>query len=794
MRKLIVLSSIVICLQWSNCVFADIHSVTIGRMSGDTSAAEFSTIIHFTAANDYQNWKFGFYMSRPFVSQQTFNQNLVMQICNASNACSSLTYQTASSMSLPDESAGYTTILAPSTPISLKKGQAYTIKLLHNNQWNPGNYSAVPQNFFIAANHTIYKLASNKNTYHLINYDQGSVDAEINSHITTDWYDSAPQTATGNSIVPAPVNYMADSGMYSLTDGMKIHNLLSTDNTTAEIFQKELIKNLNINTTVDNENANTGIIINKIAPSFINNNPEGYMIKIQTNSIIISAMNNTGVFYAFETLRQLMTQNPKQLQDATIVDYPRFKYRGILLDTARHYFTVKQIKRVIDLMAAHKLNTLHIHFADDEGFRLALPDYPMLTNIGAVRAYGQKIGPMMFLQGNLDITNVSQKPYPDAGHLYKGYYTQKDIHELISYANAHQITIIPEIDIPGHARALIKSLPNSFVDPNDASSFLSLGHTINDIDNAMDGESSFVSVQGYTDDVIPVCTYNSNISVGPQFTQDINAIINQIASLFSGQTTLYAHNNEISVGADEVSANAWTNDKSCQGDWANLTALEKSQKFFQMLADNHSSLLFSGWQQLVQNNDVSLGNDIVPASQVGHIYVWNVSNGGINQAVNLAKNGYPTVLAFADDTYFDLAYTPDINEPGFSWATQFSDTYSALSSAQSASATLNGIVDIAKKANIVGIEGTLWTENIPTFNHLIYMALPKMAGLAEASWSPASTTINYNNQLDWQSLAMRLGCGKTGFLAYLNKTYGIHYRGFPNGIYQEVPVGTLCLQ
>lgn len=786
MKKLIAFS--LLTYLYCNTAFAAINFVTIGPISGDT-AAEFSTIINFTPANDFQNWQFGFYMARPFVSQQpAFNPKLIMQICDVKNACTNLSYQKASSVSKLDESAGYTTILAPTIPFSLKSGQTYTIKLLHNNQGTPGNYSAGPQNFFISTNHTIYNLHTNTSTYQLLNYNQASVDSEINNHLAKDWYGSAPSSFV-NTIVPAPVNYTVNNGTYALTNDSTIHNLLSTNNTVATMFQTDLAKDLTIHVAVDNQNADTGIIINKISPDLIRDNPEGYIIKIQPTAITISAMNDTGVFYALQTLRQLWNQNSNQLQDAKIIDYPRFKYRGILLDTARHFFTVKQIKHFIDLMAAHKLNTLHIHFADDEGFRLALPDYSALTDIGAVRAFGQTIGSMMFLQGNLDITNVTHAAYPGAGDLYKGYYSQKDIQELIHYANARAITIIPEIDIPGHARAIIKSLPKSFVDPNDASAFLSPGYNML---GAVNGASSFVSVQGYTDDVIPVCTYNSNISVGPQFTQDINAIVNQIAVLFSGQTTLYARNDEISVGADEVSANAWTNDKSCQGAWAQLTALQKSQKFFQMLAADNSTLLISGWQQLVQNDDPSLGNNIVPASQTGHIYVWNTTSGGIEQAINLAKHNYPTILAFADQTYFDLAYTPDINEPGFSWATPFSDTYAALSSAQSATKTLDGIFDLKQKENILGIEGTLWSENIPTYNHLIYMALPKMAGLAEASWSPASTTVNYNNQLDWQNLAARLGCGKTGFLTYLNKLYGVRYRGYPNGISQEIPTGTLC--
>jgi hexosaminidase len=774
-------------LLCSHPTLADINSVTIGTMSGDNLATEFSTVISFTPPQNFASWQFGFYMVRPFISQQTFNPKLQLQICNAQNTCTKLSYQKNASIFLADKSAGYTTILMPTTAFPLSKGQPYTIKLLHNNQGAPGNYSGLPQNFFIAANNTIYTLASNKNTYQLLNYNQSNIDNDVYNHLSTNWYNSNAGSSVSNIIVPSPVKYVSGKGAYQMANGITIHNVLSTDNTVATMLQQDLAHDTGMQATIDNNTATQGIIITKINPALISNNPEGYIIQIQPNYILLGAMNDTGIFYALQTLRQLWNANNTQLASATIIDYPRFKYRGILLDTARHFFTLKEIKNLIDVMAAHKLNTLHIHFADDEGFRLALTDYPSLITIGATRAYGQTIGPMMFLQSNLDITNSDNKPYPNASQIYQGYYSTQDIQTLISYANARKITIIPEIDIPGHARALIKSLPASFVDNNDA--------------------SSFVSVQGYTDNVIPVCTYNTNISVGTQFTQTINNIINRIATMFNGQTTLYAQNNEINVGADEVSTDAWSNDKSCQGDWANLSALEKSHKFLQDLAMNNQSLSLSGWQQLVQNNDQSLDNNRVPAQQTAHIYVWNTStassgfkahlytwdtaSNGIEQAINLAENGYPTVLAFADQTYFDLAYTPDIKESGFAWATSFSDTHAALSAALSATNTINGISNPTQKTNILGIEGALWSENLASYQHLIYMAAPKMAGLAEASWSPAANTIN-NNQLDWQNLATRLGCGHTGFLAYLQQVYGVQYRGFPNGIKQEIPAGTLC--
>jgi len=513
----------------------------------------------------------------------------------------------------------------------------------------------------------------------------------------------------------------------------------------------------------NNTSARDGIIVSEMSnPKAINNNPEGYRITITSDNILIEAMTNAGVSYAFQTLRQLWYQNKQHLPSMSIIDYPRFKYRGILLDVARHYFGIGEIKQMIDVMAAQKLNTLHLHLSDDEAFRLVMPSFPDAGTIASSRGLGQKVGATMLVQNNLDTTNRSQPEYPLANTVYKGSYSPDDIKELIAYANQNQITVIPEIDIPGHARALIKSLPELMIDSND--------------------NSQYMSVQGYTDDVLPVCLYNSDISIGAEFTQTINTVINDIARQFSGQTTIYANNNEISVGGDEVSKNAWSNDTSCRNEWSGLSALAKSHLFFQRLANSNNELLLSGWQQLVQNDDGTLAKEAVAAGQTGHIWVWNTSNNGIKDTIILANKNYPTVLAYADKTYFDLAYTSSMYEHGFTWA-GVTDSHTVLSSAVAAA---HAASQTKNSQNIIGLEGALWSENLASSDHLFYMALPKMPALAEAAWSPVNTTAK-TQKLNWQSLAIRLGCGKDGFLAYLNNLYQVNYRGYPNGIAKEVP-------
>jgi hexosaminidase len=749
-----------------------INSISIGNMAGDTAASEFSTTINFTnGVNPLTNWQLGFYMPRSFAmltsATQNINPRLNMQICNVNDPtnCANLVLQAATAISDVDQSVGNTTILAPQTTFSLVPNAQYVITLAYNNQWNVGNYSAYPQNFFMINAGLISNIPTTPSDYTLLNYDASKTTQTIAAHINTNWQNSNT-VVTPLSVIPQPQNFAAGTGVYTLQNGLAIHNTLNSDNTVANFMAADLLSDVQISAPVDNQTAATGIIISKIADQeLINNNPEGYQIVMTNGAINIYAINNTGVFYALQTLRQLWNQSTT-LATGTITDYPQYKYRGVLLDTARHFFSVSQIETLIDLAATQKLNTLHMHFADDEAFRIGLNDYyTTIASSADTRGYGNNMMALMFIQANLDIT--TPKPtvhYAYVDTKYTGTYSESDLQDLISYANARSITIIPEIDLPGHARALIKAFPTELVDPND--------------------QSKFISVQGYNDDVLPVCTYNTNISVGAKFTALINDIIAKSAALFKDQTTLYAAN-EISIGGDEVSSGAWTNDTSCIGTWSALSALQKSHKFFGMLAAANPVLKISGWQQYIQNDDVTLGIDIVPATQSGHVWVWNTAAPGILQAISLAQNNYPVVLAFADENYFDVAYTPAITEPGFTWSAPFLDTQAALSSAVSAQTVINGLVADDQK-NILGLEGTLWSENLPSYEHMIYMALPKMAGLAEASWSNSGVTA-YNNQPDWKDLVGRLGCGQTGHLAYLNKLYGVKYRGYPNGIALEVP-------
>ena len=613
----------------------------------------------------------------------------------------------------------------------------------------------------------------------MVNYNRHNIEERIKNHLEKNWENSLPLGKINNIVIPHPVSISFKKGHYNLKNDIYILDKFKISEEIKSLTKEIFRKDFNLNFSFKSDIYSPTITIKKINnKSQVKENPEGYTLDISQEGIKIEAITQAGVFFAIQSLRQLIyhylntnTQSIS-LPHIHLTDYPRFKYRGLMLDTVRHFFSVTEIKKLIEIMALHKLNSLHLHLSDDEAFRLDIPNYPSLKKVGGFRGFGMSLGPAMLTQGNLFDLGTSTPRDVKPETVYGGVYNSNDIKEIISYANTHQITVIPEIDLPAHARALIKALPEAMVDHSDS--------------------SVYMSCQGYTDNAIPVCHYNKKTFFGKKFTKTLNDIISYIATLFNGQTTIYALKNEISIAGDEVSSNAWTKASACVREWSDLTALEKSHRFFQLLSQYHETLVFSGWQQLVQTNSDVLSNYRVPNNRTGHIWVWDNSSNGIPQAIELAKNGYSTILAFSDKTYFDLTYTPDINELGLYWANEFADTYAALSSIL----PINKILDQLSQTNqdkILGIEAALWSENLASFEYLTYMLLPKLAGLSEASWSSREVTAA-NTKINWRSLTYRLGKGyKKGFLSYLHKSHNVKYRGFPYGISKEIPSNVMLV-
>ncbi|MBA3535512.1 MAG: beta-N-acetylhexosaminidase [Tatlockia sp.] len=526
-------------------------------------------------------------------------------------------------------------------------------------------------------------------------------------------------TAETTLIIPIPAELKRNVGHFSLNKKTVIYYDELAKNS-AQFFAQSITPAtgylLELRKNPGTIKANSILLTTEGTDSFSEKQgKEGYIVEIKRSSITIRALSAKGFFYGIQTLRQLMPANiysPKaqlsywQIPCLYIFDYPRFEYRGLMLDVARNFRSVSEIKRLLDLMAIHKLNYFHWHLTDDEGWRIEIKKYPQLTNIGAWRGYPAKLNDGMALM----------PAYGSGPEISGGFYTQQEIRDVVSYAAERQITIIPEIDLPGHARALIVSL-KQLRDPNDF--------------------SQYISVQGYHDNILSLCNRETLVIIAD--------ILTEVATLFPGK---YIH-----VGGDEVPKGAWQ--KSCMAGkydpkdprFSELVQNEFMQKIQTII--QAKGKLMAGWEEVAGENS-SLAAPL-------RTYIWNASK--IDQIYKNSENkGYEVIMSPAESLYLDLAYNADPKEPGHYWA-GYVDTFSVYSFTP-----IDRLRGHSEKL-IKGVQGQLWSEVINTSLRLDYFAFPKMSALAELGWSLPT-------RRNWQNFIDRMQVKHLQRLDY----YGVKYR------------------
>ena len=406
---------------------------------------------------------------------------------------------------------------------------------------------------------------------------------------------------------------------------------------------------------------------------------EGYRLRVAPERITIAAPNATGLFYGAQTLRQLLPQqifSPAFVEGVEwsvpgieIEDYPRFPWRGLLLDVARHFMPKDFLKKFIDVLALHKMNRLHLHLTDDQGWRIEIKKYPRLTEVGAWRA-------------ETVVGHAGTKPWSFDGKPHGGFYTQDDIRELVAYAQERHVTLVPEIEMPGHAQAAIAAYPE-------------LGNT---------GQE------------LPVWTgwgVNQNIFNADEktilFLQDV---LEEVIALFPSE---YIH-----IGGDEAVKNQWEASETVQARIKELGLADEAEMQRYFIARMHDFLAEKGRKLIGWDEILDGGLGASPA-----IMAWRSEE----KAVQAARAGNDVVMALTSHTYFDYYQGPKETEPlaiggdlPLEKAYEFEPLPSALTQQE------------AKR--ILGGQGQLWTEYIPTPEHLEYMAYPRACALAEALWTP----------------------------------------------------------
>lgn len=400
--------------------------------------------------------------------------------------------------------------------------------------------------------------------------------------------------------------------------------------------------------------------------------PGGYELIITSQAITITGSPGGGVFHGLMSLLQLI-QGEKStgysIPCGTIVDYPRFNWRGMHLDVSRHFFSVDEVKEYIDYLALYKFNTFHWHLTDDQGWRIEIKQYPKLTDIGAWRN-GSTVG------------HYSDHTYDSIR--YGGFYTQEEIAEVVDYATKRRITIVPEIEMPGHALAALAAYPEYAC-------------------NA--GPFEVGKQYGVYEDVF--CSKDSTFVF-------LENILNEVMALFPSKV--------IHIGGDEVLKNRWKACTNCQGRMQeeNLHSEEELQSYFIQRIErlvNSQGRTIIGWDEILEGG-------LAPNAMV---MSWRGTSGGIAAA----RSGHQVVMSPNNECYFDHYQGDPKTEPlAIGGMTTLRDVYA--------------YEPIPKELNekeakfIIGAQANIWTEYILNFDQVEYMALPRMIALSEVVWSPVS--------------------------------------------------------
>lgn len=588
-------------------------------------------------------------------------------------------------------------------------------------------------------------------------------------------------------ILPSPNEYKPSTGFFKLNNNTAL-NFDPFFNNEADLFNAELSQLLG--SKLSSSKAENSIVFKKIEGLA----DEAYELKVTANQIMISASSKNGAFYGIQSLKMMLPPNSwakKQseinIPCAEVKDAPRFGYRSFMLDVARNFQTKAQVLKMLDLLALYKINTLHFHLNDDEGWRLEIPGLPELTTVGSSRAH------------TLNDQN-SLHPSYGSGALPNtfpgsGFYSKADFVEILKYATARHIKVITEIETPGHARAAIKAMDARYQKYKNTNLAVAKQYLLRD---TLD-QSVYKSVQGFNDNVM-------NIAMPSTYTF-IEKVVDEVKAMY---ILANAPLKTIHIGGDEVPDGVWQKSPA-------IAALMQKEniktyndlwyfhlsKVNQLLKKNN--LYLSGWEEVAMRKTSLDGKTKYLANpdfttQNFHAYVWNNVWGWGQEdlAYRLANAGYKVVLSAVTNFYFDLAYEKDADEPGLYWGS-FVDVdkpfyFIPLDYYKSAKEDVQGntvdpkIFDNKERlteygaGNIVGIQGQIWSEKIRGAEQLEYMLLPKLLGLAERAWAKNPTwatekdsaIANANYLKDWSWFANVLG--KREFTRLSNYAGGFNYR------------------
>lgn len=601
-----------------------------------------------------------------------------------------------------------------------------------------------------------------------------------------------------SKITPTPSTVETGDEFYEMEDGITI-TYDDGLNDEAEYLSQILSDEFDIDNSTEvlsGEWNGSGILLS--LDSTNSNNEEKYSLKITEGGIELSSAGDAGIFYAIQSLRSLISNRDSEnmeLAAVQISDEPGFEYRGMHLDVARNFQDKESVLRLLDIMGMYKMNKFHFHLTDDEGWRLAIDDLPELTEVGGRRGHTET-------EEHFLAPSYGSGPDPTPRESFgSGWYSREEYIEILQFADQRHIEVIPEIDVPGHARAAIKGMEVRFnrLSEYGQSEDAEMYRLADPNDN-----SEYISVQNFDDNVMNVCLESTYSFMGLVFDE-------VIAMHEEAGVPL----NMIHVGGDEVPEGAWTESPICD-QYMEEHSIDEAEDLFGHFFTRLESMLeerglqMAGWEEVGLNEDHNGPKEDSEYIENVVPYVWSSiwGSGREDYAYMLANAGYKIVMSNASNLYLDMAYNKYWEEPGFYWAAMFDtkDTYSFIPYNLYKNAEhdnygnpvnpneYEGAIQLSEtgRENIMGIQGQLWSETVNEPQRWEYMVLPRLLGLAERAWvgNPSWGDMENLSQLRsdrdaaWNEFANRMGRYE---LDRLDKIFrGINYRlPVPGAVIEE---------
>lgn len=536
-------------------------------------------------------------------------------------------------------------------------------------------------------------------------------------------------------LIPYPANLTRNEGTFNLKQLTAITTPAGDEAVAryAQEFATQLEKTSGIKVPVNPTTAATSLVMTKDATLA----HEAYKLTVNEAGINIAAADSTGFFYAIQTLKQLMPHAIYYRSSAStaidwtvpcveIADQPQLGHRGYMLDVARHFFSKTEVKRILDIMATYKMNRFHWHLTDDQGWRIDIPEYPKLAQVGAVR------------KGSFVNAGGSSKFFDDTEYGRGMYYTLDDLREIVAYAKNLNIEIIPEIDLPGHMVAAVAAYPEFSCDPTKK------------YEVRIDG--------GISKDVL---------NIGKDETIDfLKCVLGHMAEIFPYK---YIH-----LGGDECPTDQWSHNADClkrvkDEGLAGVNELQSwlVEKLGLYLKEKYDKDIIC-WDELLAH--WKSDNTVKPV-----IMAWN----HINKSKEAADKGFKSIVVPYQSLYFDMMQVPlsevDVNEKyqggwGDNWVNSVETVYG-----------VNPVASLSGKEDFcLGVQGNMWTETCNDSVEVEYQLLPRMLALSETGWLPAA-------KKDFASFYMRLQKNRD-ILDAKGLTYATHYFDEPDLTEQEAAV------